>query len=153
MSKIGLTSGFSLISKGTHVFKIVGVNYKEDYGKLEITMETASGEQHIERFSLLNSHGEHNQGALNAFSYFAKTVLNDFSLKEIDHEDLIGHYIRCEVDHEEVESNRNPGKMVKFVRLGDKTPADGFDEAPKPVPAVEEKPKKPKSYNLDSILG
>lgn len=168
MAKIDLTEGFSLIPKGTHVFQIVKVNYKEDFGKMEITMQTATGQKHVERFSLLNKDGEPNEGGLNAFSYFAKVALNDFSLTEIDHEDLVGHFIRCEVDHEEVESNRTPGKMLKFVRLGDKEAADGFDEvpaAPAPAPAKKETAAKSapaaqtgktngkKRFDLDSILG
>ena len=164
MAKIGLSEGFSLIPKGTHVFKITGVNYKEDFGKMEITMQIASGQKHVERFSLLNKDGEPNQGGLNAFSYFAKVALNDFNLTEIDHEDLVGRFIRCEVDHEEVESNRNPGKMLKFVRLGDKESADGFDEEPAaPAPAKKEKAaEKPattvksggkKPFDLNRILG
>lgn len=164
MAKIGLTEGFSLIPTGTHVFQIVEVNYKEDFGKMEITMQTATGQKHTERFSLLDKSGEPNQGAMNAFSYFAKTALNDFSLTEIDHEDLVGHFIRCEVTHEEVESNRTPGKMLNFVRLGEKAPADGYDDAPEsPAPAPAPKPKeeapapaggkaKPK-FDLDSLLG
>lgn len=170
MAKIGLSEGFSLIPKGTHVFQIVKVNYKEDFGKMEVTMQLATGQKHVERFSLLNKDGEPNEGGLNAFSYFAKTALNDFSLTEIDHEDLVGCFIRCEVDHEEVESNRTPGKMLKFVRLGEKEAADGFDEAPAPAPKPKgtttpppakaaEKPaqaaqggSKPK-FDLNSILG
>ena len=143
MAKICLSEGFSLIPKGTHVFQIVKVNYKEDFGKMEVTMQLATGQKHVERFSLLNKDGEPNEGGLNAFSYFAKAALNDFSLTEIDHEDLVGCFIRCEVDHEEVESNRTPGKMLKFVRLGEKESADGFDEAPAtpsaPVPKGEGK--------------
>lgn len=135
MAKIGLTEGFSLIPEGTHVFQIVKAVYKEDFGKLEITMQTVTGQKHVERFSLLNKDGEPNEGAYNAFSYFAKTALGDFSLTEIDHEDLVGCFIRCEVTHEEVESNTKPGKMLKFARLGDKEPADGFDEAAAPAPA------------------
>lgn len=168
MAKIGLTEGFSLIPKGTHVFQIVKVNYKEDFGKMEITMQTATGQKHVERFSLLNKDGEPNEGGLNAFSYFAKVALNDFSLTEIDHEDLVGHFIRCVVDHEEVESNRTPGKMLKFVRLGDKEAADGFDEvpaAPASAPAKKEpvaksapaaqagKTSGKKRFDLDSLLG
>jgi len=166
MAKIGLSEGFSLVPKGTHVFKITGVNYKEDFGKMEITMQLANGQKHVERFSLLNKDGEPNQGGLNAFSYFAKVALGDFTLTEIDHEDLVGCFIRCEVDYEEVESNRTPGKMLKFVRLGDKEPADGFDEepaTPAPTPAKKEKAaEKPattakaggkKPFDLNSILG
>lgn len=167
MAKIGLTEGFSLIPKGTHVFQIVKVNYKEDFGKMEVTMQLATGQKHIERFSLLNKDGEPNEGGLNAFSYFAKTALNDFTLAEIDEQDLVGCFIRCEVDYEEVESNRTPGKMLKFVRLGNKEPADGFDspvavpksakaEEPAPAPkAAQASAQKPqtKKFDLNSILG
>jgi hypothetical protein len=130
MAKIGLSEGFSLIPKGIHVFKIVEVNYKEDFGKMEVVMQIASGQKHTEKFSLLNKNGELNQGAMSAFSYFAKTALNDFNRDEIDDQDLVGCYIRCNVDYEEMESNRTQGKIVKFVRLGDKSPADGFDAEP-----------------------
>lgn len=163
MAKIGLSEGFSLIPKGTHVFKIIGVNYKEDFGKMEVVMQMATGQKHTERFYLLNKDGEPNQGGLNAFSYFAKTALNDFSLEEIDEQDLVGHFIRCEVDHEEVESDKTLGKMLKFVRLGDKESANGFDDdeipaAPKkqskPAQAEPEKheTKKP-AFDLGSLLG
>ena len=153
MAKIGLSEGFSLIPTGTHVFQIVDVDYKEDFGKMEVVMKTASGQKHVERFALLNREGEVNEGGLNAFSYFAKVALNDFSLTEIDHEDLVGCFIRCEVEHEEVESNRTPGKMLTFVRLGDKEPADGYDEVPATKPAPAEKSTSKKSFDLNSILG
>jgi len=164
MAKIGLSEGFSLIPKGTHVFKIIEVKYKEDFGKMEVVMQTASGQKHTERFSLLGSDGEPNQGGLNAFSYFAKAAMNDFAMTEIeDEQDLVGHYIRCEVDHEEVESNKNPGKMLKFVRLGNKEPADGFDEVPtapkqQSKPAATQTAEEPakqsaKKFDLGSILG
>lgn len=161
MAKIGLSQGFAPIPKGNHVFKIVGVTYKEDFGKMEVTMQIASGQRHIEKFSLLDNQGEPNQKALNAFSYFAKTALNDFSLDEIDEQDLVGHYIRCDVEHEEVESNRTPGKMVTFTRLGwDKEPAEGFDIMPRPetsttsvAPAAKKSENKKQKFDLDSLLG
>lgn len=158
MAKIGLSEGFSLIPEGTHVFQITAVNYKEDFGKMEITMQLASGQKHVERFSLLGKDGAPNQGGLNAFSYFAKTALNDFSLSEIDHEDLVGCFIRCTVEHEDVESNKTPGKFLKFARLGDKEAADGYDEVPQekktatPAPAAKPAAGK-KPFDLNSILG
>ena len=164
MAKIGLSDGFSLIPEGTHVFKITGVSYKEAFGKLEITMQTQSGAKHIERFSLLKTDGSPNEGALNAFSYFAKTALDDFTVKDIDDQELVGHFIRCEVEHEEVESNKTPGKMLKFARLGDKEAAYGFDEeeaapaAPKQSKPAQAEPakqegKKPAAFDLGSLLG
>ena len=39
MAKIGLSEGFSVIPEGTYVFKITKVNYKEDFGKMEVRAE------------------------------------------------------------------------------------------------------------------
>ncbi len=127
MAKIKLSEGgFSLIPEGTTTFKIVGVEYKEDFGKMTVDMQTKTGAKHTERFSLLDKKGEVNEGALKAFSYFAKTALNNFSLDEIDETDLIGCYITATVKHEEFESNKEPGKMLKSARLSDYAVAVGF---------------------------
>lgn len=163
MAKIGLSDGFSLIPEGTHIFKITGVSYKEAFGKLEVTMQTQSGAKHIERFSLLKADGSPNEGALNAFSYFAKTALQDFELTEIDHEDLVSHFIECDIEHD-VQPNKNkPDKTITFARLADKRPSDGWDEqaaptptqAPKTAPAsTQAAPAAPKSKSdLMALLG
>lgn len=141
MAKIGLTEGFTVIPEGTYVFKITAVNYKEDFGKMEVTMQTQSGTKHIERFSLLKTDGSPNEGALSAFSYFAKVALNDFSLTEIDHEDLLGCFIECDVEHDTQPSNKDPNKTVTFARLADKRASDGWDESEAPAPAPAPKPK------------
>lgn len=151
MARIPLTEGFSIIPEGIHVFQIKEVTYKADFGKLEIAMQTAKGQKHVERYSLMTKDNTPNDGAMNAFSYFAKTALNDFSLTEIDEQDLVGRYIKCEVTHEQVESNRTPGKMVTFVRLGDKAPADGFEGEASPAPAAE--PKAKPAIDLGALLG
>lgn len=111
MGKISLSEGFSVIPEGTYVFKIVKVDYKEAYGKLEITMKTAKGQQHTERFSLLKPDGSSNEGALNAFSYFAKTALNDYGVEEIDPQDLVGHFMECDVEHDVVPSTKDPKRL------------------------------------------
>lgn len=164
MAKIGLTEGFSLIPEGTHIFKITAVSYKEAFGKLEITMQTQSGAKHIERFSLLKADGSPNEGAYNAFSYFAKAALDDFALTEIDHEDLVGHFIECDIEHD-VQPNKNkPDTTITFVRLADKRPSEGWDEsgevasapAKKAAPAASKPAEKaaPKSAkDLMALLG
>lgn len=127
MAKIKLSEGgFTLIPEGVTVFKITGVEYKEDFGKMKVELQTKSGQKHTEQFSLMNKDGETNEGALKAFSYFAKTALNNYQLDEIDHEDLIGCYIQATVKHEEFESNKEPGKMLKSARLNDYAVAVGF---------------------------
>lgn len=162
MGKIALSEGFTIIPEGTHIFKIVEVNYKEAYGKLEIKMETAKGQKHIERFSLIKQDGSPNEGALNAFSYFAKAAIGDYDLQDIDPEELVGFFIECDVEHDIQPSNRNPNKTVTFVRLADKRPAEGFNEeevvttpppAKKTAPAVKKTEVKAKELDLDTLLG
>ena len=127
MARIKLSeSTFTLIPEGVTTFKIVAVEYNEDFGKMKVSMQTQSGSKHTETFTLLTKSGEVNEGALKAFSYFAKTALNNFELDEIDETDLIGCYITATVKHEEFESNKEPGKMLKSVRLNDYTVAAGF---------------------------
>ena len=165
LARIAMTSGFTLVPEGEHVFRIYDVKYDEDFGKLTVRMVTAVGIKHDERFSLKDSNDEPNEKALNAFSYFAKTALNDYTLTDIDHTDLIGHYIRAEVIHTVLPNRRDPSKNVTFANLGDKSPADGFDTDPVPeavhmgaaAPVASQKapeaPATAPAFNLDELLG
>lgn len=151
--------GFSIVPEGTHIFKITDYKWDEDFGKLEFTLETADGYKHIERYGLLDADGEVNEKANNAYSYFARTALNNPALDEIEHEDLVGCYIKAEVEHQKVPSNKDPAKMLTFARLGDKEPASGFDKTatPKAKTKTSSKPTatggKSKKVNLDDLLG
>ena len=149
MAKIALIEGFSLIPEGTHIFKITEVIYKEEFGKLDVKMETAKGQTHTERFYLLKKDGAVNEGAYNAFSFFAKTALQDYTLTEIDHNDLVGRYIQCSVEHDVQPSKRDSDKTVTFIHLGDKSPADGFNDEDVRTPVS----KKSGGFDLDSLLG
>ena len=128
MARISLTSGFTIIPEGSYVFKITSVDYKEAFGKLEIHLETEDGQKHCERYSLLKSNGEPNDGAYNAFSFFAKSAMNDFDLDDIDPQDLVGKFIECDVEHD-VQPNRNdPSKTVTFVHLKNIKANDGWEQ-------------------------
>lgn len=129
MAKIKLSEGgFSLIPEGTTTFKIVSVEYKEDFGKMTVELQTKTGAKHTERFSLLKNDGEVNEGALKAFSYFAKTALNNFGLDEIDDQAIVGCYITATVKHEEYDYVNKDGdhKTGKSARLSDYAVAVGF---------------------------
>ena len=132
MARITLSKSntFTLISEGFHVFRIADVDMSkyDGFGKIVINMETANGLKHSERFSLLNAKGEVNEGALNAFSFFARTALNDYKTEDIDPAELVGHYIRAEVKHvESTTINERTGKPYVNINLGEKEPALGFD--------------------------
>jgi hypothetical protein len=131
-----MTTGFQLIPEGEQVLKITKAEYDEDFGKVTFTLENVKGLSCQERFSLLNNDNTPNEKALGAFSFFAKTAMNDFDMEDVDPAELVGKYIRAEVIHNKVPSNKDPKKMMTFVNLGDKSPADGFDGAPAaPKPA------------------
>lgn len=129
MAKMKLSeSTFSLIPEGSTIFKVMEVNDSkyEDFGKLAVKLQTAKGETHIENFSLIKKTGELNEGALKAWSYFARTCLGNYQADEIDTQDIVGCYIQATVKHEEFESNKEPGKMLKSARLNDYATAIGF---------------------------
>lgn len=129
MAKMKLSEGgFSIIPEGVTTFKVVEVDDSkyEDFGKLAVKLQTAEGKTHTEQFSLIKKGGELNEGALKAWSYFARTCLNNYQLDEIDTQDIVGCYITATVKHEEFESNKEKGKMLKSARLNDYTVAVGF---------------------------
>lgn len=141
--------GFQIVPEGTHIFKITAYKWDEDFGKLEFTLETANGYKHTERFGLLNVDGEVNEKANNAYSFFARTALNNPSLDEIEHSDLVGCYIEATVEHDKKPSTKDPAKTVTFIKLGEKKPASGFGA----VASAKSVAKESKKVNLDSLLG
>lgn len=157
MATIRMTGGFAICPEGKHIFRIYKVEYDEEFGKIAVHLVNAQGVTHVERFSLMNNNGDMNDKACNAFSFFAKTALNNFSIEEIDHNDLVNHYIGGEISHT-VSPNRNdPTKTVTFANITDKWVADGFDTEPCKkalelgnAPAPVEQPTE--GVNLDNLL-
>lgn len=124
MAKIKLSeSTFSLIPEGTHTFKVMEVNDTkyEDFGKIEVKLQTAKGETHVETFTLIKANGDLNEGALKAWSYFARTCLNNFRADEIDTQDIVGCYITATVKHEKYTRTQGDKKGTEgtAVRLND----------------------------------
>ena len=131
MAKMKLAeSTFRLIPEGVTTFKVMEVDDSkyEDFGKLAVKLQTAKGETHTENFSLIKANGELNEGALKAWSYFARTCLNNFSADEIDTQDIVGCYITATVKHEKYTATKGDkaGQEMTSVRLNDYTTASGF---------------------------
>lgn len=131
MAKMKLSeSTFTLIPEGVTTFKVMEVDDSkyEDYGKLEVKLQTAKGETHIERFTLLKANGELNEGALKAWSYFARTCLDDFQADEIDTQDIVGCYVTATVKHEKYTRTKGEkaGTEGISVKLNDYTTSSGF---------------------------
>ena len=131
MAKMKLSeSTFIVIPEGVHTFKVMEVNDEkyEDFGKLEVKLQTAKGETHVERFTLTKANGELNEGALKAWSYFARTCLNNFNADEIDTQDIVGCYITATVKHETYTRTKGEkaGTEGTNVKLNDYTVATKF---------------------------
>lgn len=169
MATIQMTiNNFTVCPEGRHIFRIYKVDFNPDFGKVVVYMVNAQGITHRENFSLMRADGSMNDGACNAFSFFARTALNDFSREAIDHEELVNHYIGAEVVHTVQPNKNDPSKNVTFANLvGEKWAAEGFDtppvakaltlgsETPNAVaPTVEETPA-PTTTGLDlnALLG
>lgn len=130
MAKIQLSERtFKLIPEGVTTFKVMEVDDTkyEDFGKIAVKMQTAKGETHTETFTLIKANGELNEGALKAWSFFARTCLNNFKADEIDTQDIVSCYITATVKHETSQGRgENAGKTYTNVRLNDYTTAVGF---------------------------
>ena len=133
MAKITLSaSNYKIIPEGTTIFKVVEVDDSkyEDFGKLSVKLQTAKGETHVESFTIIKASGELNEGALKAWSYFARTCLNNYQADEIDTQDIVGCYIKATVKHEKYTKTKgdHAGQEGISVRLNDYSTATGFDK-------------------------
>ena len=169
MATIQMTnSNFTVCPEGKHIFRIYKVEYNQDFGKVVVYMVNAQGITHRENFGLMRADGSMNEGACNAFSFFARTALNDFSREAIDHTELVNHYIGAEVVHTVQPNKNDPTKTVTFANLvGDKWVAEGFDTTPvakaltlgmetsepKTAPVLEEAPAPVTGLDLNALLG
>ena len=152
MGRIKLTGGYEPIPEGVHIFEITDAEYNENFGKLSIKLKTADGKTQTERYFLTDKNGNVNEGAMNAFSFFAKTALQDFTLDEIDEKDLIGHYISATATHNLVESTKKPGEFLTFVNLSEWSKADGFEGVSESVSAKGSKDTTNASNNAQKTI-
>ncbi len=139
MAKMKLSeSTFKMIPEGVTTFKVMEVDDSkyDDFGKLAVKLQTAKGETHVETFTLLNGKGELNEGALRAWSYFARICLNNFQADEIDTQDIVGCYVTATVKHEEYTKTKGEkaGEKGKKAKLSDYTTATGFNANSKAEP-------------------
>src|SRR5699024_9714136 len=159
MAKIKLAEvGFSMIPEGHYVFKVADATYDETFGKIEVELITKTGRKHTERYQLINGKGKLVEGAQKAFSYFAKTALNNFDVEEIEIDDIIGTYVSANVVHVESDTiNENTGLPYVNVRLNDLTSELGFEDGSDDEVEVEaelvEDDGDDDNIDLDDFLG
>lgn len=137
-------SGFQPIPEGSYTFKITAVNFKSDFGKMEVACITKDGTKHTERYSFMKKNKEQNDGAIMAFSILAKAAMDDPTLEEIDEQQLVGHFFSTDVEHDVQPSNTDSSKLMTWVRLKNLQPSVGWEGAPAAAAAP--------SVDLNSLL-
>ena len=132
MATIQMTgSTFTVCPEGRHIFRIYKVDFNQDFGKVVVHLVNAQGHIVKEQFNLMRTDGAMNEPACNAFSFFARTALNDYSREAIDHTELVNRYIGVEIVHTIQPNKNDPTKTVTFANLGrEKWVASGFDTVP-----------------------
>ena len=94
MGFIALTD-YQPLDEGVHNFKVVAVDFKEEFMKLSITLRTKFGAETYLNFNFVGKDGKPNEVANRIFSFFARTVLHDKEAKQVDPETLIGRYVQA----------------------------------------------------------
>lgn len=94
MGFIALTD-YQPLEEGVHNFKIVEINFKEEYMKLSITLRTKYGAETYLNFNFIGNDGKPNEVANRIFSFFARTALHDKEAKQVDPETLVGRFVQA----------------------------------------------------------
>ena len=144
MAKINLaeSTGGSYIKEASEkvLLQITHAKYNPDFGKVEMILTNEKGETMNNNFNLLNSDGKSmNEGALKAFSYFARVALGDWDRDDIEDEELVGCYIRGDIKLSEGKEKNKSGEIMVFANL-DKvyTTNDSFAKSKVKSAAIDE---------------
>lgn len=168
MSMIELTERtFELIPEGETILRIRSVDDQklETFGKLEVVYENAKGQRVWETFNFTGENGDFNKWKFSCL-YRAAMDLEAGTTGAVNPMDMVGHYIKTSIVHNQSKRPNDKGEYKTFVNLSmDREHAEGFDGAPAPAekpaetPAPTAKPAEkvtsddPVDFNLDDLLG
>lgn len=150
MGRIKLASNeYALLPEGNYEFTVTNSTYNEQFGKITVTSITDDGKKLVENYQILGNNNTTNDGALRAFSWLARTCMDDEDVEDIDPEDLIGKRFGATIEHQTVESKTEPGKTKTFVKVKERWALSNVI----PAPAQTAPADNSSDINLDDILG
>lgn len=120
MAKINLaeSNGAFINQPGKNVLLVITkAKYDQEYGKVEIVLENEKGEIVNNNYGLLDNDGSINEGALKAFSYFARVAVGDWGRDDIEDEEMIGCFVRCDIEMKEGTKEGKDGKKMEFANI------------------------------------
>lgn len=118
MAKITLTSGGAgfIAEEGKDVLlKVTKAEYNEEFGRINVTLSNAKGESISNRYQIRRN-GKINEGALKAFSYFARQCVGHY-VEDIDPEELVGKYILADIVGFESDRTDDDGEPIIYYNI------------------------------------
>lgn len=127
MIQLSQTSNYYLIPTGRTTFCIYKAMYNQRDQVVIVWMATKEGLSHVERFYFRFKDGRFNQPGLNAFTAFARAVMGDNALENVDAEALVGKFVSANVIHKKKPNKNDPTRTVTLVSLKSFAKANNFD--------------------------
>lgn len=103
MKRKAVESTYQPILEGEQVVRIKEIDESqyEKFDKITIVIEDAAGRTARENLTFVNPDGSPNEIADFIFTRIGRAALGDETLDEIDTNDLIGKFVRVEIEHNE----------------------------------------------------
>ena len=99
------------------LLRITKSHYDQDFGKVEIALENEKGEIVNNNFGLMSQDGSMNEGAIKAFSYFARVAIGDWGRDDIEDEELVGCFIRADIKMVKGTKPNKDGEILEYANL------------------------------------
>ncbi len=135
MARIPLSAGFRNLVEGEDVvLTITSSTFDPKTATAKIRFEDPEGRSGVEtyRFGKGKKKGAQQMGALNAYSTIAKTALRNWSVEDIDPDDLVGRHVLCDIIANEGENGAKYTHPRNFrdAELDEPFDPDGEEEEP-----------------------
>ena len=127
MAKIGLSEGFRRLEEGTaQLLEIVDVKYDDKYNKATVTFQDAAGGTQTETYMMGTPGKKQSRGqkvAQDMFSTMAKHAMHDWTIDDIDPDELVGRTVVADVTKDK-SVNEDTGEVRYYTHVRN------FKEAP-----------------------
>jgi len=116
-----LVEGFQPIPAGEQVVRIKEIDESdyEKFDKLVVVIEDAHGRTARVNFNFVNNDGSPNEIADFVFTRMARAALGDETIDEVDTTDLIGKFVRVEIEHTEGSKGGTFANVKKWIGPGE----------------------------------
>lgn len=116
-----LVEGFQPIPAGEQVVRIKEIDETEyeKFDKLTVVIEDAAGRTARVNFNFVNNDGSPNEIADFVFTRMARAALGDETIDEVDTTDLIGKFVRVEIEHTEGSKGGTFANVKRWIGPGE----------------------------------